>query len=371
MSRPIKEIVAEMRVRANLTTEELAEATRLPAAVLERFEVEGRGLSIADVERISDYFQVDAATLLRGELDPTASLRLFFNKRGAYDFYADDEALITQALQRAKVLCELHRLTNRGQDLRQHFVPEPPGKTPYEDGYQLARQVRERLENLDRRLEALDTLIEERFGVLIDEATLRHESIQAVSAKTQSGAAMILLNRSNAGYPNPCWRRGNLAHELGHILRDPPEDGFNQLVVDQDSALAWWSSSPGEQRAKAFAAELLIPTAGLERLLPTFPATQEATALVRIADVREEFQTTFEVTLYHLVNQGYIAKSLKERLQKQWRGAPEPWVSDATPPRPLWQRVQQAYEQQLITEQRARELLGLSLWDPLPWRVGA
>lgn len=372
MSRPINAIVAELRERAKLSPDELASAVKISEPALREFEQRGSGLSIANIEDIAEYFQVSAAALLRGELDPAASLRLFFNKRGAYDFFADDERLVIQALRQGEVLMDLRRLAGGEEDLRTHFQPEPPGETPYKDGYLLAQRVRELLGNPDRCLEDLDVVLEERFGILVCDTELRPDSIQAISAKARSGAAVILLNRNNAGHDNPLWRRGNLAHELGHVLADPPEDGFNNLVVDQDSQLSWWNNSPVEQRAKAFAAELLIPSAGLRRILNTqFPATQEATALGRIADVRAEFQTTFETTLYHLVNQEYITKALKDRLQQQWRRVADPAVKPAAQPSPLWRRVQQVLERGVITELRAREILGLSVWDPLPWAATA
>jgi Zn-dependent peptidase ImmA (M78 family)/transcriptional regulator with XRE-family HTH domain len=375
MLRPPGDLVAELRAAANLSGDELARATDLPISSLKAFEEQGQGLSIAQVERIAKFFKVDPLALLSGDLDPGESLKLFFNKRGARDFFPDDKPLLSQALHRARILWDLNELLGETPNLRAKFVPQAVGDVPYADGYRLAREVRRVLGNPDQLLPGLSAVLENQFSILVAEGKFGSPTIQAVSVKQGSGAAAILLNQSNPGFGSPLSRRVNLAHELGHILFDEERDGFG-LVVDRGTKsgrnLLVEDSSPTEQRAKAFAAEFLMPLAGLQRILgPSARANKERTAFAKIDEVRRAFHTTYEISLYQLVNQGYIARSLKEKLQRRWPESMEP-PAEAEPDVPLSGRVRQALDRGVITSMRARELLGLSIWDPLPWdRSGA
>jgi Zn-dependent peptidase ImmA (M78 family) len=127
--------------------------------------------------------------------------------------------------------------------------------------------------------------------------------------------------------------------------------------------------APEEQRANAFAAELLIPLLGLKRLFgppPTKAEVSYAAAFTRVQRAREEFKTPKEVAVNHLCWRGYIDQTLHDALI----GAVYPHI-DRAPERygrraVLERRVILASRRDLITSMRARELLGLSVWDDLP-----
>lgn len=361
-------LIAELRTAAHLDSHELAEAAGIEAAALEAYERQGKGLSLSAVTRIARFFGVEPVALLRAEAGVEDSLRVHFNQSGPHDFYLDDQQVLAGSMQRARSLLEVNQILSDVEDLRGRLIPEPVGGTPHEDGYRLARKVRALLKNETGLLANLGSLLEVSFSICVSDAELRQERIQAVSMKQRDGVASIVLNSSNKGFGSLMWRRVNLAHELCHILFDEPRSGFD-LVADYGEPGRCFSdgSTPNEQRAKAFAAELLIPLAGLEQILGSpYQANKETTALLRIRDVRESFHTTYEVALYQLINQGYLSHSLRDRLLRRWPEEEDPPAQERIESA-LPGRVRSAWERRLITDLRARELLDLSVWVPLPW----
>lgn len=367
MSSSAGKTLVELRDRARVTSEALARAVKVDQASIESFERTDKGLSIGAVERIARHFGVRAEDWLRGDLSASDSPRLFQNKRGPKDDLVDNESQeLIAALAGARALRELNDLLHDSEDLRTALRPEAVGRVPYQDGYRLARRVRTLLGNAADPLPPLRKLLGRSFSIYIARGIFR-PTIHAVSVKDRHGNAAILVNRRNPGIASLGWHRVNLAHELCHILFDELADGLD-VVVD------WGEDGPAprgdavrlEQRARAFAAELLIPLEGLNALLgPPRQATSERAALSKIRKVREHYQTTYEVALYHLVNQKYLASSLKGALQRSWSNEPDTGSRERI--EPLWKRVQAAWSKGLVTSMRARELLGLSPWEPLPW----
>ena len=124
-----------------------------------------------------------------------------------------------------------------------------------------------------------------------------------------------------------------------------------------------------EQRANAFAAELLLPAEGLRRLLGK-PAYEMSVAAARemVDRARREFATPIEITVNHLVHREYVVHWNREAIIREAR-AREPVRSGATAVTTrdvLTRRVVEALGVDAITEEKARELLGVSAWDALP-----
>ncbi len=127
---------------------------------------------------------------------------------------------------------------------------------PHDQGYALAIQVRERLSNADGKLdvEALFTDL----GIEVREDDLSDVSVAAATVWSASSGPVVLLNRTPAH--SAAWaRRMSLAHELCHLLVDRGRAA--ELMV----ASTPWAPPEIEQRANAFAAELLLPKSGLLR----------------------------------------------------------------------------------------------------------
>lgn len=128
-----------------------------------------------------------------------------------------------------------------------------------------------------------------------------------------------------------------------------------------------------EQRARAFAAELLLPRAGLNGLLG-LPRTvrEQDTAKELVIQAMDHFGASWQITANHLVNRGFVDMGLRiwlealeaHELSGSWKvdlpaiDGPSLLVAD---------RVARAHERGLITDGEARRALGLEAIDPLPW----
>jgi Zn-dependent peptidase ImmA (M78 family) len=207
--------------------------------------------------------------------------------------------------------------------------------------------------------------------VLVDR--FRATRIQAVTVKQEPGAAAVILNQANEGFKNPLRRRVDLAHELGHVLFDELHHGIRVAVdlgIELNRSPTASGHPPEEQRANAFAAELLIPLRGLVRLFGaqklTKGAMSYAEAVDRVQQAREEFKTPAEVAVNHLCWRGYIDPSLRDALLSQKYPKTGPVRERYMGAGVIQRRVLFALRQGHITASRARELLGLSVWDDLP-----
>ncbi|HVJ18877.1 MAG TPA: ImmA/IrrE family metallo-endopeptidase [Polyangiaceae bacterium] len=226
------------------------------------------------------------------------------------------------------------------------------------------------LGNESRAMGDMAELLEERFDILVRTESLSSAKVDALALKEpQTGVAAAILNGSSRRRSNAWTARVDLAHELCHLLFDPPKAEIH-LVVEQETDDGK-SKGLAEQRANAFAAELLLPLEGLRRVLGP-PRYEMSTfqALDLVQRTRDEFKTPIEITVNHLINREYIVSFLQDRLIEQARHM----MGGQTPPEPprqdvLTRRVLDALDLDLISAGRARELLQLTPWDDLPTRT--
>jgi Zn-dependent peptidase ImmA (M78 family) len=193
-------------------------------------------------------------------------------------------------------------------------------------------------------------------------APFRAPHLVALTAKERaSDLAAVIVNASSTTH-----RRVDLAHELAHVLFDETVDEVGYWLDLEAHREA--DASRSEQRARAFAAELLIPRRGLAELVGHAHEHVEArSSLAASMDltrrVGHHFHASPELTTNHLVNNGYISDALREEVSRAVTIPPFP----ASPRRPmLHRRLAEALEAGLITQMRAREMLGISARDPLP-----
>ncbi len=144
----------------------------------------------------------------------------------------------------------LHRLSGE--------LAVPSDAPPHAQGYALAEQFREALDNRDDFFDIEEFL--ELVGVSIDEIDLHDPSVDGATVWSAEHGPVILVNSQEHGTV-PLWaRRMTLAHELCHLLVDRSE--ASELMV----ASTPWAPPEIERRANAFAAELLLPKAGILRV---------------------------------------------------------------------------------------------------------
>lgn len=371
MSQTIGHVLREHREAVGVRAADVAERAHVPVDVLIAFE-EGRGrISSSALDRVAYVLAVDPFVLREGRIQQRPTASLFFRHTAYIDLVEADRVVIANALERALALVEVNALLERPPGLRAKLGPEEPTPEAYKDGYRWARRVRAEIGNEREPLADVTGLLEDRLDVLVRWEPLASPRISALSLKDDEGAAAAILINASPGHErrrNALTAHVDLVHECAHVLLDPPT-GRVSLIVDEDTPEDRQASF-AEQRARAFAAEMLIPAEGLRELLgPPRYETSSTAALDMAERVRQHFSTPIEIAVNHLVNREYVVHWLRGQLIEDLRGRAGSAALDV-PVRQrrdvLERRVLEALERDLLTGGRARELLGLSAWDPLP-----
>lgn len=374
----VARVVREARTRAAMALEDLATVAVVDVPALTAFEGGELSLSTAKLDRIATALGLDALALLDGRLVRRPNATAFFRHSRVPDFHDQDTAALVAALEAGRALVEVGKILPGPASLRGQFEPRAVGPVPYEDGYLAARRVRVAAGNAAEPITDLRRILEERFDVAVCGSRLVTHQVLAVTVKDVAGAAAVLVN--TAQLVSPLAARVTLAHELGHALLDHAA-GEIGYVVDIDLLNERRAVDEGEQRARAFAAEMLMPMLGLRKEFGDplqIDTLARATELVEAA--RSCFVTPIELAVNHLMNHGYLLRDDDFRLEligtlraQQKPAESQPSASPADDlvelgqSRALLERVRKAHELMLITDGRARELLGLGVTDSLPW----
>jgi Zn-dependent peptidase ImmA (M78 family)/transcriptional regulator with XRE-family HTH domain len=381
----IGHLLRDRRDAMGLSRDQVAEQAHVPEEVLAAFEESGGTITAAAVDRLAYVLAVDPFALREGRIEKRPTATVFFFQQSMFpDFRdAEDRPKLMKAFERALALVDVDAVLGRPKNRRLDFPAERPTPEAAKDGYRLANRVRAVLGNESAPMLDMAVMLEEHFGILIRAESLASTSISALTVKDNiRGAAAVILNTNNERRANPSTVRVDLAHELAHVLFDPADRDVD-LVIDEDrdddrsprerEGSGNSAQELSEKRARAFAAELLMPAEGLRALLgkPQYIMSQrEATELIE--RVRDQFVTPIEIAVNHLVNREYVVHWLRQplidlaRQREPRRAFGKPSTPAATRPDVLERRVLEALERDLITQERARELLGLSPWDELP-----
>jgi Zn-dependent peptidase ImmA (M78 family) len=302
---------------------------------------------------------------------------VFLRHQQMQDFDHRDGVLLDEALEQGRSLVALRRQLGEPPlalqagtfPLREPAAHRPDA--PAQDGYRLAREVRQWLGNPADPIGDLRSLVEERFGVAVLVRRLESSGVTAISVRAETSAAIVLEARDAQRAQNPLLGRVYLAHELCHALFDPSPGGLHIVIdITLDRKI-----QAAEQRARAFAAELLLPREGIRQMTDATGQLREpGAALDFIGRVRSRFGTPHPITANHLCNQGLISADLREGLEA--RGStfaeqpPEttlPWTD--APSVYLTQLAERAHRDGRITDSEARVMLGLDKLAPLPWEA--
>jgi Zn-dependent peptidase ImmA (M78 family) len=171
-------------------------------------------------------------------------------------------------------------------------------------GAKRARQARAAL-GLDpgAPLHCLLTVVEERAGHPVV-VTAMPGDIAGACFSAGDGAVLWV---NGAKSQSPPRRRFTLAHELGHVWCG--HDG--SVEVDTFATLSGRTSSPLEVQANAFAAEFLVPRAGLEEVITTEP-TLEHTVVVST-----HFGVSAIMVAYRFKQLGLVSEQRAEQLEAE------------------------------------------------------
>jgi Zn-dependent peptidase ImmA (M78 family)/transcriptional regulator with XRE-family HTH domain len=352
--------IAEARDLAGLDRRTLAARARVSIEDLGALE-DGRAVALttAAVARIARALHVDLVELARGNSQPA----LFFRQAGVPDFFDADRPLVVDGLREAAAVAHLDELL--GHTYKRGLV-EPLGVAgvPFQHGYELASRIRRLLGNPAGPLGSISEVLEEEFGVPVIPGGFRAQRVLALTAKEQAPTAMLVVVMVSSSHIEN--RRVDLAHELAHVLFDKSATPIEYWIDLEDGAEL--DTSKIEQRARAFAAEFLIPRAGLvEQFGPPHERGSKRSSISAAKELVQQvgnyFRAPPELTTHHLANHLYIDDNIQDAV---WKGlSPQPWRA---PPRMrmLNRRLAEGLREGIMTQMRARELLGLSAYDALP-----
>ncbi|MGN6105979.1 MAG: ImmA/IrrE family metallo-endopeptidase [Kofleriaceae bacterium] len=368
MLKDIGAAVAAERIRRGLRTDDLG----IDARIVEDLEAGRPGITTTQLETVAATLQIDPIALRSGTIVPRPTPSVYLLHRGAQDFDPAEMPALDAALEQARARNELARLLGNDVGLFPSRAVAPRGvaadgpNAPAHQGYQLARELRQMLGNEADPLDDLCALAESVVGVVVLVRRLVTIGSAAFAVKSADSAAILLAPASRARENGT---RVRIAHELCHLLFDL-DDGGLHVVVDYESDRQPFQA---EQRARAFAAELLLPEAGLRQLLGAPGQISGALDAKRVvSEARDAFGSTWQVAANHLCNLHFIDLELRRWLESLEPSPPaRSWTTslprEGSPSLLVEQLVRRAHEVGHLTDGEARTLLGIDRFAPLPW----
>lgn len=225
------------------------------------------------------------------EFDPWAPWRdseiLAAARMGAGYLTARQHASILRRI-RATPLCmtdELDRLAARLQNDFEDF-----GR-PYQQGYWAAAWLREHLGDVEREAVDPESLLTA-WGVRIEAMDWADCPLDAIAAWGPRHGPVILLNTGEGRKPaHRFGRRATLAHEICHLLLD------RNGALPVAEVLGGRAPEYPEKRARAFAAEWLLPRTMAERIVRDAEGVDEA-----LRAIRRRFEVGAELVSWQVQN---------------------------------------------------------------------
>lgn len=376
MIERIGDIVRAVRERGGRTLDDLADRSGVSRAVLEALEGGQRGITTTQLEDVAVALSLDPTALLGGREVQRGQPSVFLRHAPVQDFDHDrDGAALDDALAQGRGLTNL-RLLLREPPLalqagvfQQREAAADRSDAPAQDGYRLARDVRRWLLRPSEPLGDVRALLEERFGVAVVVRSLESSRVTAAGVRAESSAAVVLGARDLQRARNPLLTRVHLLHELCHVLFDPSQGGLH-IVID------WVTdrkTNAAEQRARAFAAEMLLPLEGLTRMVgPPGDVDAPSAALELVARARSHHGTPHDIAANHLCNLRFVDKRLRAWLEAESTPFAGALPETTLPPsgaasRLVAEHVARAHRECLLTDGEARSTLALEPLARLPW----
>ena len=363
MDTPLKELghrLAARRGEAGIGLSDLATATHVSVARLERFEAGEGGLAAGALARIARVLGVPEASFLHTcapERPATREMGFLLKEVGhAALLSPDDRSLLTRQLDRARRFTEIGELL-AVEPLTAKIQPRKAKRSKaYLAGYDLARTVRGLLGIGNGPLRELRRLVEDRFDILVVDHSFTARRVQAACCR--SGASRLVALSQALDFETS--QRTILAHELCHHLVDLGDEG---ILADREETNEGFTfdRSPEEQRARAFAVMFLAPREAIREILdePRHQISKDAAAEI-VTNLRLRFGIGFQAMAWHLFHLYYFSFHEDDVIKLASYGDeldPTGFETDVGRDG-LHRRVQNALKKDLITGERARTLLG-------------
>ena len=163
-------------------------------------------------------------------------------------------------------------------------LPQKMGREKdYEHGYRLAMVFRDIIGNRDGYFDIEAWL--RTSGIAIEELSIPDPDVDGGAVWDDEHGPVVLVNPTSRRASTPWGRRMVLAHELCHLLID------RDFAVPLKVMSGDWAPPLLERRANTFAAELLLPRAGIVAQIGTPSTLPDDSTLTRLMDVFEVGET--------------------------------------------------------------------------------
>lgn len=245
----------------------------------ETVDLQNSSVLVPDVPAIAE---LDPAVLMFGGLNPSID--------------TCDAVLLLQFLKNHQNNTEAEALAKLVDDRGwNQMLP------PYEEGYDLAEEVREEIGiPVDERDVNVHQILHD-LGITIEEVALDTDSVRGVALAGPGFSPAILVNKTHKYNQSSFGRRFTLAHELCHIL-------FDRSRAKKLSHVSGpWTAPRTEKRANAFAAMFLASRTATRTVFREYgkEGTREAA---------RNLQLGHSAFVRHLYNLGLIDESEREQL---------------------------------------------------------
>lgn len=241
--------------------------------------------SVTDLVNGYDTPMLAAARMSNGKLNPETIARVIEQVR---------IAPVRQTLALDDLAAQLRVVSEGWQEQK-----------PFEQGYRVARWLRDRLDLLDHARVDPQKLLT-KWGVDISRMNLDGADIDAIACWGMCGP-MVLLNDKPAWRAQGARKRATLAHEICHLLFD------RHSALPVAEVLGGAVDVAAEQRARAFAAEFLLP-----RSVAQAAIRQADEFEVALDGLVRKFGVSHQIVTNQIENSGIpLAPTERQRL-KAW-----------------------------------------------------
>ncbi|MCY3945310.1 MAG: XRE family transcriptional regulator [Anaerolineaceae bacterium] len=330
--------IRQARLLAGMSQQDVADALRRADISVQKANVSGfeRGKTVPDTSllmALSRFFDVPLFWLLH---EPRLEMKwLGYRKRTALPAKTR-EAIESYARDVAELHLELRRLLSLEKEVS---FPEGINVTSLDDAEKAAGALRSEWELGDKPVSSL-TQAAESNGVIIIEWDRPTERFDGLSGWCEDNIP-IIVTKANV---DPDRKRFNLAHELGHLVMNTPED------MPEDNV---------EKLAHRFAGALLVPPEAARRELGE---QRNSISFAELGTLKRRYGLSMQGWMYRARDLGIVSPRLAhifwlEVSRRKWRkNEPYPVSCDEEPTR-LDEMILQASENELVSDERVLQAL--------------
>jgi Zn-dependent peptidase ImmA (M78 family) len=191
-------------------------------------------------------------------------------------------------------------------------LPVGPEWYPYDQGYFIADWLRRRLDiNAGDRVDP--EVLLEKWGVSIGEVSLQTDGMDAIACWGPRHGPTVFLNKRGAHNRSQEGKRATYAHEIAHLLLDRTE------ALPLAEVIGGRAVGTTEERARAFAAQLLLPKEEAGGWLASSSAPVRT-----VRELRKQYGVSYEIVAWQARNSSIElpakARSILRRFVSQpWR----------------------------------------------------